>query len=120
MGIEDRRRPKPALEASAHVWRAAEDGLSRVAGGGAASYDRRRALPRLIGCDPRDLDRNDETFDRAIRVRLTRALRAERRRGRAGHSAYDLDRHIALLRALDAEAARDGAGAARRPASRTR
>jgi hypothetical protein len=38
-----------------------------------------------------------------IVARLARALRAERQRGRAGHWSYDLNRHIALAQALDAE-----------------
>lgn len=87
------------------AWRAAaEDGLARIVAAGREGYDRRRTLPRLIGWDERDLDRDDESLGRQIRARLTRALRAERRRGRAGHWAYDLDRHVALLQALDAEA----------------
>jgi hypothetical protein len=40
---------------------------------------------------------------RALVARLARALRAERQRGRAGHWSYDLNRHIALAQALDAE-----------------
>ena len=88
-------------------WRAAaEDGLARVVAGGAAAYDRRRALPRLIGCDPGELDRDGAAGERRVKARLMRALRAERRRGRAGHWAYDLDRHLALLQALAGEAAR--------------
>lgn len=120
-----RRPPRSRMR----VWRAAaEDGLARVVAGGSATYDRRRALPRLIGWDARDLDRDDEALGRAIRARLTRALRAERRRGRAGHWAYDLDRHVALLQALDAEARghaesagrnlRPSAGARASPAAR--
>lgn len=42
---------------------------------------------------------------RTIVRRLERALRAERRRGRAGHWTYDLNRHLALKRALEAERA---------------
>ena len=38
-----------------------------------------------------------------ILVRLRRALRAERSRGRAGHWSYDLNRHIALKQAYEAE-----------------
>ena len=36
---------------------------------------------------------------------MERALRAERKRGRAGHWAYDLARHAALHRAWIAERA---------------
>lgn len=47
---------------------------------------------------PKELD--DLTLDGRKRVvaKLARALRAERRRGRAGHWTYDLARHAALLR----------------------
>lgn len=38
--------------------------------------------------------------------RLERALRAERRRGMAGHWTYDLNRHLALKQAVAAERAR--------------
>jgi hypothetical protein len=42
---------------------------------------------------------------RRIIARLRRALREERRRGIAGHWTYDLARHAALHRALQAEMA---------------
>lgn len=86
------------------VWRAAEDGVARTVSAGAAEYDRRRSLPRLIGWDPFAPASDSDALDRTIRARLTRALRAERRRGRAGHWAYDLNRHLALLQALEGEA----------------
>jgi hypothetical protein len=95
------RRSARAIEP--RVWRAAEDGAARTVSGGAADYDRRRSLPRLIGWDPFASGSDSEASGRAIRARLTRALRAERRRGRAGHWAYDLNRHLALLQALEAE-----------------
>ena len=98
------------------VWRAAEEGVARTVSGGAAEYDRGRSLPRLIGWDPFAPGSDSEASDRTIRARLTRALRAERRRGRAGHWAYDLNRHLALLQALEGEAEllRQGPPAARR------
>ncbi|MDJ0931795.1 hypothetical protein [Breoghania sp.] len=37
--------------------------------------------------------------------RLAKALRGERRHGRAGHWTYDLNRHIALMQAYRAERA---------------
>jgi len=40
-----------------------------------------------------------------IIARLRKALRAERRRGLAGHWAYDLARHVELLRLYRAEMA---------------
>ncbi|QZO02259.1 DUF6477 family protein [Chenggangzhangella methanolivorans] len=74
--------------------------------GGAAAYDRRRTLPRLIGLDPRELDGDSAALDRRIRTRLARALRAERRRGAAGHWTYDVSRHLALAQAIAGEAVR--------------
>jgi hypothetical protein len=47
---------------------------------------------------------------------LERALRAERRRGLAGHWTYNLARHVQLLRAYRAEMA--AARARREPAGR--
>jgi hypothetical protein len=86
------------------VWRAAEEGVVRTVAGGAAEYDRGRSLPRLIGWDPFAPASDSDASGRTIRARLTCALRAERRRGRAGHWAYDLNRHLALLQALEGEA----------------
>ena len=40
---------------------------------------------------------------KAVTKKLAQAVRAERRRGRAGHWSYDLNRHIALAQALKAE-----------------
>ncbi|MFJ5487038.1 hypothetical protein ACIKTA_05105 [Hansschlegelia beijingensis] len=70
-------------------------------------------MPRLIGLDPRELAEDGPALRRRIVTRLAQALRAERRRGRAGPWTYDLNRHIALLQALQAE--QDG----RRPAAGT-
>jgi hypothetical protein len=80
--------------------------LDRVVKAGAASYDRRRDLPRLIRIDP--LSELSETAEgaAAILARLKRALRAERCRARSGHWTYDLNRHIALRQAYLAEAER--------------
>jgi hypothetical protein len=70
---------------------------------GAAHYDRSRHLPALIGIDPGVLSGAGAMPKSAILARLKRALRAERQRARAGHWAYDLNRHIALRQALIAE-----------------
>lgn len=77
-----------------------------VSSGRGEAYDRRRILPRLIALDPADLDREGAQLDATIRERLARALRAERRSGRAGSWTYDLNRHLALLQAIAAEAKR--------------
>lgn len=75
---------------------------------GAQSYDRARHLPWLARAAPDEIASDDPAVNRTIVARLTRALRAERRRGRAGHWTYDLNRHIALVQALAAERERLG------------
>ena len=60
---------------------------------------------RLLPLWPRDLaDRSLDGRKKLIAV-LERALRQERRRGHAGHSAYAIERHAALYRALKKERA---------------
>jgi hypothetical protein len=72
------------------------------------AYDRRTELPRVLPLWPYELD--DESPEGRLRIlaRLRRALRAERRRGLAGHWAYDLGRHVALLRVYRLELALRG------------
>lgn len=66
-------------------------------------YDRARDLPRLVPLWPSEItDPSAATRARLVQ-RLRRALREERRRGMAGHWAYDLARHAALLRAYGRE-----------------
>lgn len=85
-------------------WRsAAEQGVGTVCGAAVSAYDRRRVLPRLIAMDFHQLDDDAADPGPAIRGKLKRALRAERGRGRAGHWAYDLNRHLALLQAIEGE-----------------
>lgn len=68
-------------------------------------YSRTQDLPRLLPLWPHEVtDLRPESRHRLIQ-RLRRALREERRRGLAGHWTYDLRRHAALLRALQAEIA---------------
>ena len=57
---------------------------------------------------PHELDDLTSEGRRRILARLRRALRAERRRGRAGHWAYDLGRHAELLRVYRLELASAG------------
>jgi hypothetical protein len=58
---------------------------------------------RLLPLWPRELaDRSFEGRRKLIAV-LDRELRRERRRGRAGHPAYDLIRHASLNRMLKRE-----------------
>jgi hypothetical protein len=70
---------------------------------GIQTYRRETDLPRLIPIDPARLANLDQETHRAILARLARALRGERNRGRAGHWTYDLNRHIALRQAYEAE-----------------
>jgi hypothetical protein len=83
----------------------ARESLAAVCETGAATYDRRRHLPRLVALMPGEIEARDPRTRRAILARLARALRAERNRGRAGHWTYDLNRHIALKQAYLAERA---------------
>ena len=71
--------------------------------GGTQHYERRRHLARLIGYDP-EKDSSDQASEtlRIVR-RLYGAIRHERQLGKAGHWAYDLNRHIGLRQALRAE-----------------
>ncbi|MEP0323510.1 MULTISPECIES: hypothetical protein [Hyphomicrobiales] len=82
--------------------------VAHVIAAGTETYDRMRHLPRLI---PMTCDQiADDTMEtrRAILARLARALRSERSRGRAGHWTYDLNRHIGLRQAFEAERQRLG------------
>ena len=54
---------------------------------------------------PGELDDESPEGRRRILARLHRALRAERRRGLAGHWTYDLARHAELLRVYRMELA---------------
>jgi hypothetical protein len=69
------------------------------------NYDRERDLRRLIRATPGEVGSTDAATRRALLARLARALRGERNRGRAGHWTYDLNRHIALRQAYEAERA---------------
>src|SRR5262245_28884482 len=71
-------------------------------------YDRRTELARVLPLWPHELD--DETHEARQRIlgKLRRALRAERRRGVAGHWTYDLARHVELLRIYRLELASSG------------
>jgi hypothetical protein len=62
-----------------------------------AAYDRRRILARLLPLWPHELEDESPEGRRRILAKLRRALRAERRRGIAGHWTYDLARHVELL-----------------------
>jgi hypothetical protein len=59
--------------------------------------NRRAALSRVLALWPQEIDDLSVEGRCNILSRLKRALRAERRRGIAGHWAYDLARHVELL-----------------------
>lgn len=67
--------------------------------------ERRRELAALLPLWPKDLDDASVAGRTRVIALMERALRAERRRGRAGHWAYDLARHVALHRAWKLECA---------------
>ena len=82
-------------------WRAAARLTARVPRD--APYDRQLYLPRVLAIGPDEIaDPGEEAARRLVR-RLAGALRSERARGRAGHWTYDLNRHVALIRAYKAE-----------------
>jgi hypothetical protein len=72
---------------------------------GAAAYLRARDLPKLIALWPHELVDESLKGRRLVLAKLRRALRAERRRGLAGHWSYDLNRHVGLLSAYRGEQA---------------
>jgi hypothetical protein len=82
--------------------------LAEIERAGQQRYERARHLPWLARATPDEIASSDPEVTRAIVARLARALRAERRRGRAGHWTYDMNRHIALTQALAAERQRLG------------
>lgn len=64
------------------------------------AYNRNTQLPKLIGLWPGEIA--NITQEKIVGL-LQKALRAERRRGQAGHWTYDLNRHIALAESLREE-----------------
>jgi hypothetical protein len=72
-------------------------------------YDRRTELPRILPLWPHELEDESPQGRQRVLVKLQRALRAERRRGLAGHWTYDLARHVELLRVYRLEMAASGA-----------
>jgi hypothetical protein len=94
---------KPQLVAESRP--AARGGRIRALRPPAPRIDRRAALGRLLPFWPYELE--DQSLPARLRIiaRLRKALRAERRRGLAGHWTYDLARHVELLRLYRAELA---------------
>lgn len=104
---EDRQRRRPQRARARKVFgNRGVEAVSATVRAGAALYDRARHLPWLARATPEEIASHDPEIAYAIVMRLARALRAERRRGRAGHWTYDMNRHIALMHALAAETSR--------------
>jgi hypothetical protein len=59
--------------------------------------DRRAALSRVLALWPHEIDDCSAEGRQKLVGKLRCALRAERRRGVAGHWTYDLARHVELL-----------------------
>jgi hypothetical protein len=83
--------------------RLARRAIGGIIARGIENYDRARHLPLLIPVGPDEIADQGIEARRKIAARLARALRAERTRGRAGHWTYDLNRHIGLRQAYEAE-----------------
>lgn len=79
--------------------------FDRIAAADARRYVRLRDLPSLVALWPHELQDLSPKGALLILAKLRRALRAERRRARAGHWSYDLNRHLALLGAYKGELA---------------
>lgn len=79
--------------------------FDRMAEAGSRCYSRARDLPCVLALWPQELA--DFSPEGGLRVlsKLRQALRAERRRARAAHWSYDLNRHLALLSAYKGELA---------------
>lgn len=97
------KRPCPAEAALAATARRAVAAAVRA---GAVEYRRSSILPRLLPVGPAEVADESPAGTQRILALLARALRSERRRGRAGHWSYDLNRHIGLRQAMLAETAR--------------
>lgn len=99
----------PAARASIETDRAARTriraSLRGIARAGARNYER-GALTRLVGLWPHEVADRSLPGTAALLVKIRAAIRAERRRGLAGHWTYDIDRHLGLLGAYKAESSR--------------
>ncbi|MFN3868826.1 MAG: hypothetical protein ACK4MF_07160 [Hyphomicrobiaceae bacterium] len=81
----------------------AEPAHASAAPQGNVDYLRARDLPRLIAIWPNELEETDLAGHGRIVAKIRRALREERKRGKAGHWTYDLARHALLLTAYRCE-----------------
>jgi hypothetical protein len=97
-----------------HFRRAAYRAVDSAIANGSDAYERSRMLVRLLPVGPDEIAGAEPETTRRIVLKLVRALRTERARGRAGHWTYDLNRHFGLLQALKAEQERLAAAARER------
>ena len=95
-----RKRPSRRNRATA------ETVYGTMAAAGAKEYVRSRDLPGLISLWPAEIADFSAEGSLLILIKLRQALRAERRRGSAGHWSYDLNRHLGLWSAYKAELVR--------------
>jgi len=103
-----------------HFRRETYRGIDGVIAKGCEAYERSRMLPRLLPVAPDDITGREPEITRRILLKLARAIRTERARGRAGHWTYDLNRHIGLMQALKAEQERLAATSRERLINRIR
>ena len=76
-----------------------------ITAAGAGAYVRSRDLPRLLALWPREIEDQTAEGGAHLLAKLRRALCTERRRARANHWSYDLNRHLGLLSAYQGEMA---------------
>jgi len=79
--------------------------------------DRRTAIAKALALWPHEIEDESGSARERVLAQLRQALRAERRRGLAGHWAYDLARHVELLRVYREELAAVAGSDARAPCS---
>lgn len=101
--------------ASAPIRIRAARAVASTISAGIAAYQRQHCLPSLLPLMPAEIADDGDAMRRRIVGRLAHALRAERMRGRAGHWTYDINRHIALLQAYEAERCHLAGGGHREP-----
>ncbi len=104
------RRPQPSTKPPGRLGRirATHERRPTSAAGSPQSYNRRTELARVLPLWPHELDDESPQGRGQVLAKLRRALRAERRRGIAGHWTYDLARHVELLRVYRHELASSG------------
>ena len=84
---------------------AAQLTLQGIVKTGAEHYERNKVIPHLLPLLPDSLSGPEPETTRQIVKLLSKALRRERKYGRAGSFVYSLNRHIALAQAFHAEQA---------------